>query len=233
MASKFVSVNDFLSYRLPLWPGQRVLNCAWVESLKAQQKQFIRNFGSPLITGSFILIWYNRVCYLADGQHRLQMLKELNDEMVNFINTNVLLEIYDCDVNLNKAQNIYSMANANYNVNGTIDKNGNVFDTKLANNVVEIIQKKYITQVKANLTRAPCFDIGDLLKEINISGIMKTMTVDDLVNLIIEENNLYGKLLFELNPSQYSRCTSNFFLPYKEPKCRWFKELVAKLSYKK
>ena len=233
MHAEIKSVLEFISWPISLWPGQRVLNNSWVQELKELQQTYIKTYNVPIVPGSFVMVYFNTQWYLIDGQHRLQLLKELYKEGVDFMGVNVIVETYDCGVNLEMAQSIYSMVNARYYNNGSLDETGVPFDnTQNANKVVEAIQKLYQGQVKANAARAPQFDIGDLLREINASGILTSRSMEEVIKFIVDANSAFGIDLNKKNSAQYGRCTAKFFLPYKEPKCRWLKELAVKYGEK-
>ncbi len=222
-------VRELLALPIALWPGQRVLNTSWVQELKKQQLEFIKNFGAPIMPGSFIFVKYNNTHYLVDGQHRYQLLRELFVEEVDLNRTSVCLETYNCEGDLPKAQSIYAMVNARYYNNGTIDQSGATFENTLATNkVVSAVEAACRAQVKANKTMAPYFDISDLSREINNSGIMQRKSAEEVVDLIKQANVEFAKLLYQLNSDQYKKCTGGLFLVYKEPRCRWFREIASK-----
>lgn len=223
--SKVSSVNELLMNDYPLWTGQRIINHAWVEELKNNQLEFIKKFNCILFPGSFIIITWRGIQYLVDGQHRYETLKELNRMRIDMSNASVVVEHYDCGTNEELARSIYVMANARYYNNGTIDRAGNPYEQTGGNLVAMAIQKLYESQIRPNSTRAPYFDINDLLREINESRILCNLSADQVIKLIQDENTKFGACLKNYDKGKYNNCSAKFYLVYHSPKCRWFKQL--------
>lgn len=100
LSSQFLNCADFITRGIPIWPGQRVINPAWIRELKQQQQyQFIAKYQRPIFPGSIVIVQYNGASYIVDGQHRYQLMKELFAEGVNLSTSYLLLEIHDCTTN--------------------------------------------------------------------------------------------------------------------------------------
>lgn len=220
-----IPANAFIAFNLAAWPYQRPLNQDWVQHLLQIQKEYIGAFNNVIIPGSFIIINYGGTNFLADGQHRLEMLKQLSKEY-DLSKIKVVRETYHCGNDAAMANYIYYMVNDRYYVNGNISEDGQVHDNS-ANKVVEIIQNEFSLQVRASnkAVSAPYFDPNELLKELNESGIMKSKTCDEVVTLIKNNNTKYGQHLYINNKAQYDKCKAGWYLSYFKPHCRWVKSL--------
>lgn len=214
---------DYLATNFyPIWPGQRIINPNWIKELKTQQYAFIQKYGRPIFPGSIIMIKYSDAYYIGDGQHRVQLIKELYDEGVNLKICDILLEIHDCASDYELAQSVYNMANSRYTVHAVITPTTNVNIQEAAKKVATNIRDRFPLQVGKN---APYFDPNILLREIIASNIMNNKTPEMVINLIINENNKYLEDMRSKKDIRYYNCESGFYLPFKAPKCRWIQNI--------
>jgi hypothetical protein len=362
IATEIVKCNHFIQKKYDIWNGQRPLDITWVLTLKNQQQNHIEEYGYACFPGSIILIRFNNINYIADGQHRQKVIEYLIKEGCDLSNTDIILQTYDCGDNLNLANKIYLFANNRYkynsgveainkiinndnnnsgsnenftsnnnsidilserdqikiphyinksipfNVNKSIPHNVNrsiphyvnksipqipleksiitvednhpiftiINDSKLndddvhksgiiyngkssgratgtnkiINNKKELLQgstpgSKYplglmklrivcnviserFRSQQSNLQdndrcNAPKFCIQHLEKELLQLNIINEISDNDIIRKILDANDEYGPVLMSNNKDQYRKCTANFYLPYKHPKCRWIR----------
>lgn len=136
------------------------------------------------------------------------------------------------------AQFIYCMANNRYQTNGTITVTATTVPTPIspippvhnerAKEVARRIGNMFPLQLSGRTgTNAPYFDLNTLLLEINTCNIMTRRSVDEVVSLIVSENAAFLEYMRKHDP-RHVNCKSGFYLPYKEAKCRWFREIAAR-----
>ena len=142
----------------------------------------------------------------------------------------VTVDSYFCDDNLALVRSIYSMANNRYVPNGALNPEGKVYsENDCAVRVVKWLQTKYKLQTGGSA--APKFDCNLVMKLINeFKGDKKD---SDVICAAIEaSNDKFGKFLEISNGKHHHKCAglSGFFLPYKNPKCKWVTELLCDVS---
>jgi len=222
-----IQANDFVSKDIVLWIGQRGLNPQWVAELKRQQYSYISTCGGlPIIPGSLIIIEYNGVSYLIDGQHRRQLLIEMLKEGVNLANTYVAVETYLCTTE-QQAVAIYNMVNSRYGSNGiTIDDS--------VESIITYLKQQCPKQIVNDKSYAPYLNPVALEKEIKDSDVMRYCTAEEVINAIIETNTEYGNKLLIANPTQHAKAKSlgSLFLVYKGTNARWFVSIANELKRK-
>jgi hypothetical protein len=221
-----IPASALIAFNLAPWPYQRPLNKDWVKHLLEIQRTYIVTFGNVIVPGSFIIINYGGTNFLADGQHRIEMLKDLSKEY-DLSKIKVIRETYQCGNNSSMAQYIYYMVNDRYIVNGNISESGEVYENT-ANKVVDTIQNEFSKQVRASNNKnvvAPYFDPNELLRELNESGIMKTKTYEEVITIIRNYNTNYGDHLFKNNKQQYDKCIGGWYLSYLKTHCRWVRNI--------
>lgn len=235
ITSTTLSVFELFSIEICQYPNQRPLNRDWVNKLKSKQYDYINKYGNPIIVGSFSLIELNERCYMVDGQHRLELLKQLHIEGNNLLNCTINIINYKCceitpEENFILANEIYFMLNNQYSNNGNIDSSGKVNNNEITNQVLDLVQDRFPKTIKCknkNKITAPYFDINDLSREINKSRITDNKSASEIFEDMMIFNNNFGETLEKNNIKQYQRCVSieSFFLPYLCTKCEWFSKI--------
>lgn len=237
VTSVTISVHELFSIEIYQYPNQRPLNRDWVEKLRIIQNNYIKKYGCPIIVGAFSLIELNERCYMIDGQHRLELLKQLYSDNINLNNCNVNIINYKCcddnsEDRFNLANEIYEMVNSQYSNNGNIDSNGKVYNgTEVTNQVLNLIQKSFPKTIKCKDKNikivAPYFDLNDLAREINKSRITDIKTAKEIFEDIMSFNESFGEVLKKNNFKQFQRSESieGFYLPYFLTKCSWFSKI--------
>ena len=220
-----MTVDALLQKQCPQWGAQRPVNIDIVEKYKDEQRRLCDKFKNPIIIGDIIFCNLNGVEYLLDGQHRMEMIRSLRAEGMDFSNTTVSVQTFVANTK-GDVDSLYLVANTRYTNNGNIDGLGNIYHTSTtAQQVIDRLKlqfNNFANQCKANARKAPHFDINDLSRELNKSGLLTRKSVDQIINLIIEQNT---RKRDELKPVEINRCTDGFYLVYGEPKCRWVSEI--------
>ena len=211
-----------LTLNYSVWENQRPLNPNTVQNYKIQQLNMIRLFGKPIFTDDIILAEYQNRNYLVDGQHRLEMIKQLMTEGVVF--ESVQIKIFECKT-YEQITALYIMANTHYTINGNIDSNGNLHqNVNKTQTVIDRLRAQYNNftnqnrQRKGDTLNAPYFDIGDLTSQLNSSVFLRSKSVDEIMALITRANDQKRR---EITPKQITNCLDGFYLCYGAPKCRW------------
>ena len=230
MNFSIISVKDFWILIYHYISHKDQINKDWVKKLKDKQYQYKKEFGNFCFPGSIIIVEYYGKWYLADGQHRREVLKEIYQENPDLANLNIILEMYNTNDNNLQLNSIYEMANNRYIINGTINSEGKVYD----NNNISKQVAKWLYQVfpkQAGGTNDPKFDCNLVMKFINESNKITDDNVNTLCELILEENIAYGNILYVKDKQKYTKyqALSGFFLPHKTPKCRWMIDILQKL----
>lgn len=225
-----ILIGELLRWPLGRIDDQRSINSEWVARLKRIQYEYRNKFGVFCFPGSIILGEYNNNWYLVDGQHRMQVLKEISYERPEINNYYITIEMYQCGDNLNLLRSIYAMANDRYITNGAINKEGTVYtNNDCASQVVKWLQNTYPLQTSGS--SAPKFDCNLLSKYINESGKINNGNITKFCCLIETVNREYAQILYNKDRTQYDKCLklSGFFLPYKQPKCKWIEEILVRI----
>lgn len=224
-----IKAKDILTYELVPWIGQRGLNMDWVSELKKQQYYYISTSKSNvIIPGSIIVIQYNNIMYLVDGQHRYELIKQMLDEGINMDETYITLEVYTCASDSDQAYAIFNMVNSRYGANGII-----VDDSVPI--VLDALLGRYPKQCKYNgntATYAPYCNLDTLSRAIKDSDILRRLDSQKVVEYIEKYNNEHGWFLYKHNEDRYKKChdKSQFYLPYKGANCSWFKDMIKEYS---
>ena len=136
-------VTDVLDSEFKNWDAQRPLNMETVRRYKEAQRLLIQSRGYPIILGDFIFANLMGNNYILDGQHRMEMLRQLRAEGINFDTTKLSVQIIDCKT-LNEINTLYVMANERYIVNGNINAQGVVYTTSTsAQEVVDRLKQRF------------------------------------------------------------------------------------------
>jgi hypothetical protein len=221
-----MTIDALLLKQCPQWGAQRPVNIDIVEKYKTEQRRLCDKFRNPIIIGDIIFCNLNGVEYLLDGQHRMEMIRSLRAEGMDFSNTTVSVQTFvvttNEDVNL-----LYLVANTRYTNNGNIDGLGNIYQTSAtAQEVIDRLKihfNNFANQCKANARKAPFFDINDLTRELNKSGLLTRKSVDEIVNLIVEQNTLKKD---KLKHTEINGCKDGFYLVCRNPKCSWIYDII-------
>lgn len=230
ISSHSINVEELFGIDIYQYPNQRPLNKDWVNKLKLKQYEYIEKYGSPLIVGAFSIVEVNTRPYMIDGQHRLQLLREMYDEGIDLSNCIINIINYKCH-EFSLANDIYFMLNNQYASNGNIDSEGRVYGSnEVSKQLIILVQDRFSKTIKCkekSKIMAPYFDINDLMREINISRITDIKSAYEIFNLVINFNQDFGEKLLKKDPKQYQKCLNieGFFLPYLSTQCKWFKEV--------
>jgi hypothetical protein len=216
-----VRAIDFVGRGVTLYDYQRHENPERVKEIVDEQNRH----ETLLFSTPFIVVHIEGVHKLCDGQHRLSALRQLIKHP-NIEKLEVHVLVYLCGDNVSLAQRIYLQCNSQYMQNCAIDrKEGVVVDVSRGiREVVDHIRGKYSKQIGKNYF--PCFDPNQLEKELLCSRV-RDLSSKEIVDIVINENAKFGKVLRKVNSKYYGRCENldGFFLVAKKPGCRWVHDL--------
>ncbi len=248
---EFVDNLSLITKNYGIWRGQRSRNDAWVAQMKQDQISYITQFGLVCFPGNIILIKHNNVCYVADGQHRIEVMRQLWNDGYQIL-IHLCVETYDCGANDALADKIYLFANERYKPNSGVDlinqQRTNESPSIVLPTIVSIPKTPVQVQWMNNLRlitndigttfklqqspnehcSAPSFCVGTLEKELISSGVIQRLDPNIIITRIKQVNSEYKQILFTANRDQYDKCRSGFYLPYYPKvgaKCRWVKEI--------
>ena len=225
-----VDAREFINRKIPNYEYQRSVSAERVQQIvEEQHRAAFLFFATPLI-----LVHVNGMHKLCDGQHRVQALVELHSEGHPDIETlQIWVQVHVCQEEF-MAERVYLQANNQYMRNGAIDRMAGVIhrDTAVrSREVADGIAALYSAQIGSSF---PNFDPNCLAEELNKSRILHSKTVEEMVEIIRTENEAYGAILLQQNAKKYYQCLgkgkSGFFLPAKEPKCRWILTIVRQYA---
>lgn len=225
--SFIVSRRNFLELKdVIIFENQRPLRESLVDDIVKKQKDHYKVYGVYEFPGALIVAHYNKKYYLIDGQHRYAAMKKLKADDIY-----VSIEERKCK-SLAHINHLYVMINNinshnNMITDGVVDQNAlqlKVLSTKM--------QEKYPAIWTHNKSAFPYINISTFEKEIKIYNLLEIKTVDEIYDMILKKNKLYGKTIKDLNPEAYLKAKDmgGFYLHYKNPKSTWVSSIVQALQ---
>lgn len=118
--TEIILAQDLVNRNLPIYDVQRAKNNAWIDRMKMEQISHISKYGNACFPGSIVLIKLAGISYIADGQHREQVMRDLINAGYNLY-IKIVVETYDCGTDRDLARNIYLFSNEKYEHNAGVD----------------------------------------------------------------------------------------------------------------
>ena len=103
---EIISAQDLSKRNLPIYDIQRSMDNQLIHNMKIQQIAYISKYGTACFPGSIVTIKLSGISYIADGQHREQVIRDLINEGYH-LDVKIIVETYDCGSDRDLARAVY------------------------------------------------------------------------------------------------------------------------------